>query len=102
MNDTLESAIAPSLYRFRNPVLLHPILVDYIRQRNLCSVFDRCANGTVECGIVCEDVVKNTEWVVDRRILPWDSDMHWVFPGNIVTFKDLLANLGSGCFGQLL
>jgi hypothetical protein len=65
-------------------------------------VFDRCANGTVECGVVCEDVVKNTEWIVDRRILPRDSDMHWVFPGNDDTFKDLLANIGSRCFGQLL
>jgi hypothetical protein len=60
------------------------------------------ANGTVECGVVCEDVVMNTEWVVDRQIPPRDSDMHWVFPGNNDRFKDLLANLGSGGFGQLL
>lgn len=102
MTETLEAAVAPSLYRFRNPVLLHPILLDFIRQRNLWSVFERCADGTVECGVVSEDIVKNTEWVIDRRPLPTNCDMHWVFPANEDTFNDLLANLSIGCLGQLL
>ena len=100
--NSAEEAVTPALYRYKNHFLLQPLLADYIRKRNLWSVFDRCINGTLDCGLVSEDAVKGTEWVIARRPLPADCDMHWVFPANPDTFEDLLSYLGSGNFGQML